>query len=221
MDQLNVVNILRRHFPQNFEVFTWDEVYDLFRGENCFICREGTDVSCLSVYEKSTVYLISDVAQDCLNVWMKDSNSTEIWVFAFVLFEGLRQRVILHLVKGESSGGTLSVFAIVDMDPSIVHDYACALIDRSHSTISFYLNDGNDLQEPINPLSDDEVLCFHLSEEGRTINEIAEVCCWSVSKTKKLRQSLLDKFHANNFAQVIRISEIFNIKRNLSCIHAV
>lgn len=51
MDQLNVVNILRRHFPQNFEVFTWDEVYDLFRGENCFICREGTDVSVFAIVD--------------------------------------------------------------------------------------------------------------------------------------------------------------------------
>lgn len=203
----NIFEALRSRCVQKFVLFSWDYKRNLFCGDEYFLSSQDDE----STFLGSKMFKISPVTEAFLKKWIREDDTMEAWLFAVAKVENRNQRVIIHAIKiKDESQGNLMI-AVIDMDPSIGHDYSYLLIDRASQNITFYSSDGRVHCDHIDALSYDEKLSFYHSMEGRTLREIADLCCWSYSKSKKLRLSILEKFHSTNFAQAVKLNEIFNL----------
>jgi len=162
-------------------------------------------------YSEENQLFVTAHTYERLSLWAQDRNCSEIWLFAKGrLFEHL-ETIIIHAMKIKDDHD--SFIAQLSIAPTRGDCYSYIQIDRRNKSIMFTHTDGTDHDEILPTFTQDEKKSLIYTMEGRTINEISKICCWSESKSKKIRNSLLDKFHADNIVQLVKINDIFGILR--------
>lgn len=144
-----------------------------------------------------------------LSSWAQDTNSTEIWLFAREHIFGHTHNVIIHAMKINDDHA--SFVAQLSLSPTRGNSYSFILINRKDKLITFTHTNGEIQHATIPEFTQDEKKSIYYTMEGMNLTEISDLCCWSESKSRKVRNLLLAKFHADNIVQLIKINDIFNI----------
>lgn len=195
---------LSHYCVRDYLLFSFNEDKDSYSNGRYYIsCQDNGD-------DAHSVFLIDPIAYRFLISWVSDNGCMESWIFATQKVLRYAYSVILHLVKIREAQSSSGFIAIVESNPFEV-PISHITIDRNTHEVRLYSRKGVLTKERYKELSGDEKLCLFETSKGITIKEIARLCCWSESKARKLRTSILDKLHSNNIVLALRTNELFNV----------